>query len=198
MRHEAGWAAVEGQVSASQNCRHGMSAPAHRPEDGESSSSSCQGLYDSKPVDGVSWWQSLPELSLGLVDEAGVRTAEPIIDFGAGGSTLVDHLVESGRRDLTAIDLSATALTTVRGGIADARKHVVLEVADVLDFHPGPRFGLWHDRAVFHFLTELDERDDYRASLERACNRPATSIATFGPERFDHLQRIARRALHAP
>ncbi len=96
----------------------------------------------------------------------------PIIDVGAGLSTPIDHLVESGYRDLTAIDLSATALALVRGRIGDAGKHVVLDVADVLDFHPGRRFALWHDRAVFHFLTELD---DYRASLERACNRPATS-----------------------
>ena len=55
--------------------------------------------------------------------------------------------------------------------MGDAGKHVVLDVADVLDFHPGRRFAaLWRDRAVFQLLTELD---DYRASLERACNRPA-------------------------
>lgn len=68
-----------------------------------------------------------------------MSTGEPIIDVGAGWSTLLDHLVESGYRDLTAIDLSATALTTVRGRIGDAVKHVVLDVVDVLDFHPGRR-----------------------------------------------------------
>lgn len=160
-----------------------MSAPAHRPEDAESRSSFWEGVHDSKDVDGVSWWQSVPDLSLGLVEETGVSAGEPIIDVGAGWSTLVDHLVERGHRDLTAIDLSATALATVRDRIGDAGKDVVLNVADVLDFHPGRLFALWHDRAVFHFLTKLDERDDYRASLER-CLQPAgyVVIAAFGPD----------------
>jgi hypothetical protein len=101
---------------------------------------------------------------------------------------------------LPAIDVSATALTRVGGGIADARKPVVLDVADVLDFHPGPRFGRWRDRAVFHFLTEPARRARRLPSITRACLQPAgyVVIATFGPERLDHLQRIARRALHAP
>ncbi len=160
-----------------------MSATASRPEDAESRSSFWEGVHDSKEVDGVSWWQSVPELSLGLVDETGVATSAPIIDVGAGWSTLVDHLVDRGYTDLTAIDLSATALATVRERIGEQGQHVVLDVADVLDFHPGRRFALWHDRAVFHFLTELDERDDYRASLDR-CIQPSgyVVVATFGPD----------------
>ena len=125
----------------------------------------------------------MPELSLGLVDETGLDREEPIIDVGAGWSTLIDHLVDRGYRDLMAIDLSATALTTVRERIGPAGEHVALEVADVLDFDPGRHFALWHDRAVFHFLTELDERDDYRSSLAR-CIRPGgfVVVATFGPD----------------
>ncbi len=160
-----------------------MSATAPRPADAESRSTFWEGVHDSKDVDGVSWWQSVPELSLGLVDESGVGIEQPVIDVGAGWSTLIDHLVERGYRDLTAIDLSATALQTVRERIGEAGKDVVLEVADVLDFDPGRHYALWHDRAVFHFLTELDERDDYRASLER-CVEPGAHVvvATFGPD----------------
>ena len=155
----------------------------HRPDDAESRSSFWEGVHDGKDVDGVSWWQSVPELSLGLVDETGLDHEEPIIDVGAGWSTLIDHLVDRGYRDLMAIDLSATALTTVRDRIGPAGEHVVLEVADVLDFDPGRHFALWHDRAVFHFLTELDEREDYRVSLAR-CVRPGgcVVVATFGPD----------------
>ena len=155
----------------------------HRPDTADSRSSFWEGVHDSKDVDGVSWWQSVPELSLGLVDETGVGLDEAIIDVGAGWSTLVDHLVDRGYRDLMAIDLSSTALTTVRERIGEPGAHVVLEVADVLDFNPGRQFALWHDRAVFHFLTELDERDDYRLSLAR-CVRPGGYIvvATFGPD----------------
>ncbi len=156
---------------------------AARPDDAASRASFWEGVHDSKDVDGVSWWQSVPELSLGLVDEAGVETGEPVIDVGAGWSTLVDHLVERGYTDLMAIDLSATALQTVRDRLGPAGESVVLQVADVLDFRPGREFALWHDRAVFHFLTEEDERDDYRTSLAR-CLRPGgyVVVATFGPD----------------
>lgn len=142
-----------------------------------------EGVHDSKDVDGVSWWQSVPELSLGLVDQAGVGLEEPIIDVGAGWSTLVDYLVEREYRDLTAIDLSATALKTVRDRLGPAGDHVVLQVADVLDLRLGRGFELWHDRAVYHFLTETEERADYLTSLER-CLRPGgrVIVATFGPD----------------
>ncbi len=159
------------------------SSPSPRPEDAESRSSFWEGVHEHKDVDGVSWWQSVPELSLGLVDEAGLALEDPVVDVGAGWSTLVDHLLGRGYQDLTAIDLSSTALTTVRDRLGPDGEHVVLQVADVLDFRPGRQFALWHDRAVFHFLTELDEREDYRASLDR-CLRPGgyAVVATFGPD----------------
>ncbi len=97
-------------------------------------------------MDGVSWWQSVPELSLGLVDATGIEVSDPVIDVGAGWSTLVDHLCERGYRDLTAIDLSATALATVRDRLGPDSDHVVLHVADVLDLDRGRRYRLWHDR----------------------------------------------------
>lgn len=160
-----------------------MSEPLHRPADPDSRSSFWEGVHGGREVDGVSWWQSVPELSLSLVDATGVGVDDPIIDVGAGWSTLVDHLVARGFRDLTAIDLSATALTTVRDRLGPAGADVVLDVADVLDFRPARQFALWHDRAVFHFLTEPDERDDYRSSLAH-CLRPGgyVVVATFGPD----------------
>lgn len=140
-------------------------------------------MHGSKPVDGVSWWQSVPELSLGLVDRAGVGRNDPIIDVGAGWSTLTDHLVGRQYRDLTAIDLSTTALNTVRERLGPAGNHVVLQVADVLDLRLGRSYTLWHDRAVYHFLTEPEERADYLRSLQR-CLRPGgrVVVATFGPD----------------
>ena len=94
-----------------------------------------------------------------------------------------DHLLGLGYRDLTAIDLSATALKTVRDRLGAAGANVRLELADVLDLPGTRRYALWHDRAVFHFLTEQDERDDYRASLAR-CLDPGgwLVVATFGPD----------------
>ncbi len=142
-----------------------------------------EGQYAEKNVDEVSWWQPVPDLSVGLVEAAGLDRAQPVVDVGAGWSTLVDHLCERGYTDLTAIDLSASALQTVRDRLGAAAEHVVLEVADVLDLPDGPRYALWHDRAVFHFLTEPDERDDYRASLARRLAPGGfVVVATFGPD----------------
>lgn len=154
-----------------------------RPEDAASRADFWEGVHDSKDVDGVSWWQSVPELSLGLVGAAGLTHEDGIIDVGAGWSTLIDYLLKDGYTDLTAIDLSATALATVRERNGDAALGVVLDVADVLDLRPSRRYALWHDRAVFHFLTEPDERDDYRASLRRSLQPGGwVVVATFGPD----------------
>ncbi|MEO7421151.1 MAG: class I SAM-dependent methyltransferase [Ornithinibacter sp.] len=175
-----------------------------RPSDGDSRKEFWQGVHDSKDVDGVSWWQSVSDLSLGLVDETGIGLDEGVIDVGAGWSTLVDHLVERGYRDLTAIDLSMTALTTVRERLGEGGRHVVLDVADVLDLRRGRTYSLWHDRAVYHFLTEPDEREDYLASLERSVAPGGwVVVATFGPDgpstcsglpivRYTHDQLVAQ------
>jgi SAM-dependent methyltransferase len=154
-----------------------------RPEDAAARAAFWEGVHDSKDIDGVSWWQSVPGLSLGLVDSAGLGLGEPIIDVGAGWSTLVDHLLERGYRDLSAVDLSVTALRTVRDRLGPAGTDVVLTPADVLDLHMGRSYALWHDRAVYHFLTEPEERADYLASLERSL-RPGgwLVVATFGPD----------------
>ncbi|WP_248580818.1 class I SAM-dependent methyltransferase [Nocardioides sp. InS609-2] len=159
-----------------------MSGPV-RPVDAADRLNFWEDVHDNKDVDDVSWWQSVPELSLDLVDQTGVGRDQPIIDVGAGWSTLVDHLLQRGFRDLTAIDLSATALRTVRNRIGEAGTQVVLDVADVLDLRPTRRYTVWHDRAVYHFLTEPDEREDYLASLERSLKPDGWAVvATFGPD----------------
>ncbi len=154
-----------------------------RPDDAASRTDFWEDVHAGKDVDGVSWWQSVPELSLGLVDTAQVPRDAPVIDVGAGWSTLVDHLLGRGYQDLTAIDLSVSALQTVRDRLGPSGAGVVLEVADVLDLHLGRRYALWHDRAVYHFLTEPDERADYLASLERSLQPDGWAVvATFGPD----------------
>ncbi|CAA9276775.1 MAG: hypothetical protein AVDCRST_MAG52-3583 [uncultured Blastococcus sp.] len=154
-----------------------------RPEDAGSRVSFWEDAHHGKDVDSVSWWQSVPELSLGLVDRAGVAKGEGVIDVGAGWSTLTDHLVQRGFTDVSAVDLSKTALDTIRARLGDAGETVVLRVADVLDLDMGRIYALWHDRAVFHFLTEQDERDDYRTSLDRHIPPGGWFVvATFGPD----------------
>lgn len=139
-----------------------------RPVDPEARLAYWEDVHTDKPEDGVSWWQSVPELSLALVDQAQIDPRLPVIDVGAGWSTLVDHLLERGYSDLTAIDLSATALATVRARLGEPGADVILEVADVLDLHLDRRYALWHDRAVFHFLVRPDQREKYVATASRA------------------------------
>ncbi len=154
-----------------------------RPEDPAARQDFWEGVHTGKDEDGVSWWQSVPGLSLGLVDETGIDRDDPVIDVGAGWSTLVDHLLERGYRDLTAIDLSTSALQIVRDRLGRAGDDVVLDVADVLDLRRHKKYVLWHDRAVYHFLTEPDEREDYLASLERNVAADGWAVvATFGPD----------------
>ena len=159
----------------------------HRPDDASSRLHFWEDVHGGKEVDSVSWWQSVPELSLDLVDRTGVARDAGVIDVGAGWSTLVDHLVERGFSDVSAIDLSKTALQTVRDRLGPAGEAVVLTMADVLDLDLRRTFTVWHDRAVFHFLTEEDERDDYRASLDRHTGPDSwVVVATFGPDGPTH------------
>ncbi len=157
--------------------------PDLRPSDASSRRSFWEEVHHGNDVDAVSWWQSVPELSLDLVDMAGIDQGDGVIDVGAGWSTLVDHLVQRGFRDVSAIDLSTTALQTVRSRLGGRGDAVTLTMADVLDLHMARTYALWHDRAVFHFLTEEDEREDYRASLERHVAPGGWAVvATFGPD----------------
>lgn len=154
-----------------------------RPEDHAARQSFWEDVHHDKDLDGVSWWQSVPDLSLGLVDRTEVPRDAAVIDVGAGWSTLVDHLLERGYTDLTAVDLSQTALNTVRDRVPDSGDHLTLTVADVLDLDLGRRYALWHDRAVYHFLVEQDEREDYLASMRRHLDDDGwLVVATFGPD----------------
>jgi hypothetical protein len=140
-------------------------------------------VHADRGLHGVSWWQRTPRLSLDLIGAAGLGPDDPIIDVGSGWSTLIDHLIDRGHRDLTAIDLSSNALQAVRNRLGQDREDVVLEVADVLELHQGRSYALWHDRALFHFLTEPADRDAYRASLERSLGSWGWAVvATFGPD----------------
>ena len=156
-------------------------------------------VHADRGVHGVSWWQHVPRLSLDLIDAAELGSDDPIIDVGSGWSTLIDHLLARGHVDLTAIDLSSSALQAVRSRLGGDRQDVVLEVADVLHLDQGRHYSLWHDRAVFHFLTDPGDRDAYRASLERNLQPGGWAVlATFGPEGPDTCSGLpVRRYSHA-
>lgn len=130
-------------------------------------------------------------MSLELIESIGVARTDPLIDVGAGTSYLVDRLLERGYVDLTVLDVSEAALSHVRERLNHAAARVTWIRADILAFRPERRYALWHDRAVFHFLTEPERRRAYADVLSRAV-RPNghVIIATFalgGPSKCSGL-----------
>jgi hypothetical protein len=138
-------------------------------------------VYISKAPNSVSWYQADPALSLEMI----ARSASPparVIDVGGGASYLVDRLLEKGYRPAV-LDIAVEPLDAVKNRLGSAATHVEWLVADVTKFNPSDKWDVWHDRAVFHFLTDGQDRDRYRQSLLRATEIGSSVIvATFGPD----------------
>ncbi len=140
-------------------------------------------VYQTKGSQDVSWYQRRPDLSLALIAASGVSKDGGIIDVGGGASTLVDCLLEEGYTDLAVLDLSGEALALSRSRLGPRAGAVQWFEADVTSFEPPRRFALWHDRAVFHFLTAAADRRGYVATLRRTLeSRGAVVISTFAPD----------------
>lgn len=139
-------------------------------------------VYERKAAFEVSWYEPRPEKSLELIRATAVGTADPIIDVGSGASVLVDELVAAAYSDLTILDISASVLERVRDRLGSGASSVTLLHRDVTAFRPEKPYALWHDRAVFHFLIEQEERQRYLDALRQGI-RPGGHVimATFGP-----------------
>ncbi len=124
-------------------------------------------LYSSKSPLEVSWYQKEPTLSLQLIENTGLSTDAAIIDIGGGASILVDHLVERGYKHLAVLDISGNALAFARNRLAVAADDIEWFEADITTFQAPHQFDLWHDRAVFHFLTDADDRKRYIKTLKQ-------------------------------
>ncbi|RCX33340.1 methyltransferase domain-containing protein [Thioalbus denitrificans] len=148
-------------------------------------------VYTAKAEDQVSWFQERPTCSLELIRATGLGPAERLVDVGGGASRLVDALLEEGYRDITVVDIAGTALAQARARLGARAAAVAWRAADVLAGGLGGPFALWHDRAVFHFLTAAEQRARYREVLEAEVPPGGqVIIATFahdGPERCSGL-----------
>ena len=161
-------------------------------------------VYTTKTSDSVSWFQEHADQSLRLIHNTGLGKDAAIIDVGGGTSRLADDLVAEGHTDLTVLDLSAAALAVARqrlGEHADSVRWIEGDITRV-EF-PIHRFDIWHDRAVFHFLTDPADRHAYVERVMRSV-RPGghVIVATFaedGPEKCSGLPVMKYRpeALHA-
>ena len=130
----------------------------------------------------VSWFEQEPATSLALIERAGATATTSVIDVGAGASALTRVLQRRGFTDLTALDVAQAALDEARSAV-DRPDEVSWIRADLLEWSPARRWGVWHDRAVFHFLTEPADRAAYRRLLDRAVEPDGTVIvATFAED----------------
>jgi SAM-dependent methyltransferase len=118
-------------------------------------------IYTHKGPKEVSWYQQRPEISLKLIEDAGIDRGDPIIDVGGGDSQLVDALLENGYTDLTVLDISGAAIEKAKSRLGAQADKINWIEADASSFVPNRTYTLWHDRAAFHFLTEADEVAHY-------------------------------------
>ncbi len=138
-------------------------------------------VYATKNPDQVSWTQEVPSNSLELIDALNLHKSAPIIDIGGGDSNLVDHLLARGFENITVLDISAKALEKVKMRLGSKSAQVHWVVADVTEFKPQTKYHLWHDRAVFHFLTQKNQIEKY-IELTNNFVESHLILATFSPQ----------------
>ena len=142
-----------------------------------------ENVYRNKQPDEVSWFQQHPEKSLEIIREARVGLNDSVIDVGGGASGLVDRLLAAGYSDLSVMDIAGTALQHSKSRLGPAAARVSWIESDVLQFEPSRPYALWHDRAVFHFLTRESDRRNYLHVLQKALLPGGqVIIATFAPD----------------
>ena len=141
-------------------------------------------VYQTKAPDSVSWYQPHLETSLALIERTAAGPWSAIIDVGGGESTLADDLLSRGYQDITVLDISETAINVCKRRMEASADRIHWLVADVtLVELDTSAYDVWHDRAVFHFLTGMEQRAAYVRNVARSVKRGGhVIVSTFGPE----------------
>lgn len=126
-------------------------------------------VYEETTTDRLGWYEEAPRPSLRLVSECGLKKEAHILDAGAGATTLIDHLLQRGFENLTALDVSEVALSRLKDRLSRQQaakvNWIVGDLTNPHTFTDLEPVDLWHDRAVLHFLTEKRSRQDYVRTL---------------------------------
>jgi SAM-dependent methyltransferase len=150
-----------------------------------------EAVYRTKGETDVSWFQEDPRLSLELITSVPPARGGRIIDVGGGASVLVDRLLDLPFKEITVLDISDTALGKARARLGERAKRVRWVVADVTEAADLGTFDVWHDRAVFHFLTDAADRVKYielaRQTVPEGGHLIIASFADDGPQRCSDL-----------
>lgn len=130
-------------------------------------------VFQTKDTTTVSWFQPIPETSLKLIDKLNLPKTAKIIEVGSGDSYLADFLLEKGYSEITLLDISEKALNTIKNRLSDKAEKITFLADDVTDFSTSKSFDVWHDRAVFHFLT-------VNTDIEKYVNKAAAKLVSGG------------------
>lgn len=160
-------------------------------------------IYATRPADGLSWFRPHLERSLEFIAAAALPLDAPIIDVGGGTSTLVDDLLDKGYASISVLDISEAAIARTQQRLGARAAGVRWIAGDVTRVDLEGPYDFWHDRAVFHFLTDAEARSRYVERV-RAAVRPGghVLVATFGPEGPEQcsglpVMRYTADAIHA-
>ncbi len=149
-------------------------------------------VYTTKSTRSVSWFQEHASLSLQLITSTAPQKGAAIIDIGGGASTLVDDLINAGYSDLSVLDISEAALVVAEQRLGDRSRFVKWIEGDITRLTlPARHYDIWHDRAVFHFLTDAKDRQRYVAQLAHALKPDGqliiSTFAESGPQQCSSL-----------
>ena len=156
-------------------------------------------VYREKSPSDVSWYQELPSASLEFIRSAEVPSEELIVDIGGGASRLVDCLTEEGYTNVTVLDISGQALACAKARLGVLAEQIDWCELDVTQYETSQPVSLWHDRALFHFLTEESDRNKYITALQQSLKVGGHLIiagfAIGGPTRCSGLDTVQHDAM---
>ena len=140
-----------------------------------------ENIYQKKEIDGVSWYQKVPIESLQLIKKYSISNSDKIIDIGCGKSFLVDNLLELNYTDISLVDISSNALKEVKDRLQNKSLNFI--ETDILNFNSNDKYDIWHDRAVFHFITDSEGNKKYISLCNEYINKEGVLIiGTFAED----------------
>ena len=133
------------------------------------------GIYTSREVSKLGWYEESPTPSLTLISKTNIKKEEPILDVGAGATTLIDNLIELGYKNIVAVDISEVALNKLKERLGEEKaslvKWIVDDITQPIHIDKLEDISLWHDRAVLHFLLEENQQQMYLRTLKKTVRR---------------------------
>ena len=149
-----------------------------------------ENIYQKKEIDGVSWYQKVPVESLQLIKKYSISNSDKIIDIGCGKSFLADNLLELNYTDISLVDISSNALKEVKDRLQNKSLNFI--ETDILNFNSNDKYDIWHDRAVFHFITNPEGIEKYISLCNKYINNHGILIigafAEDGPLKCSGLE----------